>query len=174
MRLSFDGRADSLGLPIAAVRARARRPAIVAPVLLTVLALLAAPVCTAAPAQAARTFNLSDYGRLHLTSHHGFTLNEQGSASGTISGPIYIHLTVTSTNRVTAEVNLYPHGGSLTGHATASYRPSGAVATFSGTMAVVRGTGSYRHARGSGLSFTGTVQRSNDAVTVHVSGRMSA
>jgi hypothetical protein len=131
-------------------------------------------VSHAANAHIARAFSLNDYGRLHLTSHHGFTLNEAGSASGTISGTIYIHLTVASTNRVTAEVNIYPHGGSLTGYASASYRPSGAVATFNGTMAVVRGTGAYRRARGSGLSFTGTVQRSNDAVTVHVSGRMSA
>jgi hypothetical protein len=133
-----------------------------------------ASVSHAANAHVARAFSLNDYGRLHLTSHHGFTLNEAGSASGTISGKIYIHLTVASTTRVTAEVNIYPHGGSLTGYAGASYRPSGAVATFSGTMAVVRGTGAYRQARGSGLSFTGTVQRSNDAVTVHVSGRMSA
>ena len=45
---------------------------------------------------------------------------------------------------------------------------------FNGTMSVARGTGRYRHARGSGLSFTGTIRRSNDAVTVHVNGRMSA
>jgi hypothetical protein len=122
----------------------------------------------------ARTFSLNDSGRLHLTSHHGFTLNEQGSASGTISGTIYIHLHVVSTNHVTAEVNIYPSGGSLTGYASASYRPSGGVATFNGTMIIARGTGRYSHARGSGLSFTGTIQRSNDAVTVRVNGRMSA
>jgi hypothetical protein len=127
----------------------------------------------AARAHAARTISLSDSGRLHLTSHHGFTLNEQGSASGTISGTIYLHLTVVSTNRVTAEINIYPSGGSVTGKASASYHPSGAVATFSGTMSVVRGSGSYNHASGSGLSFTGTVQRSNDAITVHVSGKFS-
>jgi hypothetical protein len=124
-------------------------------------------------AQDARTLSLSETGRLHLTSHHGFTLNEQGSASGTISGTIYIHLTITSTNRVTAVVNIYPSGGSITGHASASYRPSGAQASFDGTMSVVSGSGRYAGAHGSGLSFTGTVQRSNDAVTVHVSGRIS-
>jgi hypothetical protein len=129
---------------------------------------------TAATAHAARTLSLSETGHLHLTSHHGFTLNEKGSASGTISGTIYLHLNVVSTNRVTAEVNIYPSGGSLTGNAKASYRPSGGVATFNGTMAIVRGTGRYSHARGSGLSFTGTITRSNDAVTVHVNGRMSA
>ncbi len=40
-------------------------------------------------------------------------------------------------------------------------------------MTIARGTGRYSGAHGSGLSFTGTVQRSNDAVTVRVSGGMS-
>jgi hypothetical protein len=142
-----------------------------AAVLGTALALPAAG--GAARAHAARTISLSDSGRLHLTSHHGFTLNEQGSASGSISGTIYLHLNVVSTNRVTAEINIYPSGGSVTGKASASYHPSGALATFSGTMSIVRGTGSYNHASGSGLSFSGTVARSNDAITVHVSGKFS-
>jgi hypothetical protein len=138
------------------------------------LAALVGPLAAgAATASAAGTVSLNDSGRLHLASHHGFTLNEQGLASGTISGTIYIHLNVVSTNRVTAEVNIYPSGGSVTGSASASYHPSGGVASFSGTMSVTRGTGRYSGAHGSGLSFTGTVQRSNDAVTVHVSGRMS-
>ncbi len=145
--------------------------AVVAVVLLCVA--FGAPASRAATARAAGTLSLTDTGHLHRTSHHGFTLNEEGSTSGTISGTIYIHLNIVSTNRVTAEVNIYPSGSSITGDATASYRPSGAVASFSGTMTIERGTGRYKGARGSGLSFTGTVQRSNDAVTVHVSGRMS-
>jgi hypothetical protein len=117
---------------------------------------------------------LSDTAHLHLTSKHKFTLNEQGYASGTISGTIYIHLNIVSVNRVTAEVNLYPSGGSITSYASASYHPAGSVATFNGSMYIARGTGRYSHAHGSGLSFTGTVKRENDAVTVHVNGRMSA
>jgi hypothetical protein len=138
------------------------------------IALAGSTASGAATARAARSFSLSETGHLHLTSKHGFTLNEQGSASGTISGTIYIHLNVVSTNRVTAEVSIYPNGGSLTGYATASYHPAGAVATFNGTMSITRGTGRYGHARGSGLGFSGTVQRINDAVTVHVNGRISA
>ena len=138
------------------------------------LAIAGAGTSGAATAHTARTLSLNETGHLRLTSHHGFTLNEKGSASGTISGTIYIHLNVVSTNRVTAEVSIYPSGGSLTGSANASYHPAGGVATFNGTMAIVRGTGSYSHARGSGLTFTGTITRSNDAVTVHVNGRMSA
>jgi hypothetical protein len=135
--------------------------------------LVCAPPAGAAEAIAARSVTLSETGHLRLTSHHGFTLNEKGSAAGTIDGTIYIHLHIVSTNRVTAEVNIYPSGGSITGYATASYRPAGALASFNGTMSIARGTGRYARAHGAGLSFTGTVQRSNDAVTVRVSGRMS-
>jgi hypothetical protein len=138
------------------------------------IAWVPAATAVASRAHASRTFSLNETGHLHLTSHHGFTLNEQGSASGTISGTIYIHLHVVSTNHVTAEVNIYPRGGSLTGYASASYHPSGGVASFNGTMSIARGTGRYPHAHGSGLSFTGTIKRENDAVTVHVNGRMSA
>ncbi len=62
------------------------------------------PSILAATARAAGTLSLRETGRLHLTSHRGFTLNEQGSTSGTVSGTIYIHLHIVSTNRVTAEV----------------------------------------------------------------------
>jgi hypothetical protein len=133
-----------------------------------------ADISRAATARGAGTFSLNDSGHLHLTSKHKFTLNERGRASGTIAGTIYIHLNVVSVNHVTAEVNIYPSGGSLTGYASASYHPNGAVASFNGTMRIARGTGRYSQARGSGLSFTGTIKRENDAVTVQVNGRMSA
>jgi hypothetical protein len=142
--------------------------------LLAVLAWVSTAEGAGPLASASRTFSLSDSAHLHLTGKHKFTLNEQGYASGTISGPIYIHLNIVSVNHVTAEVNIYPRGGSLTSYASASYHPAGGVATFNGTMRVARGTGRYSHAHGSGLSFTGTIKREDDAVTVHVNGRMSA
>jgi hypothetical protein len=122
---------------------------------------------------AARTLNLSESAHLHLTGHSGLKLNEQGSASGSIRGTIYIHLNVSSQNRVTAEVSIYPSGGSLTGYGSASYRVDGANALFSGTLSITRGTGTYAHAHASGLRFTGTIKRVNDATTVEVSGRLS-
>lgn len=124
-------------------------------------------------ALAARTFSLNESGSLHATSKHNFTLNEQGSASGTITGAIYVHLTIVSTSRVSAEVNIYPRGGSITGYGTASYHRGSQTATFSGSASIGRGSGSYAHAHGSGLSFSGTIARSNDAITVHMSGRVS-
>jgi hypothetical protein len=124
-------------------------------------------------ATVARSLSLSERGQLRLTSKKGFTLNERGSASGTIAGSIYIHLHLVSDSRVTAEVSIYPREGSLSGNGSASYRVEGGVAAFSGTLAITRGTGKYAHARASGLRFTGTIQRRNDAVSVQVSGPLS-
>jgi hypothetical protein len=143
---------------------------------LLVAAALAADVSWAAPgtrAVASRTFSLNESGALRATSKHEFTLNEKGSASGTIAGTIYVHLTVISSSRVTAEVNIYPHGGSISGFGTASYHRGSQTATFSGSASISRGTGSYAHIHGSGLSFTGTIERSNDAITVHMSGSVT-
>jgi hypothetical protein len=120
-----------------------------------------------------RSVTLSESGRLHLTSKQGFTLNEQGSASGTITGAIYIHLHLSSTSKVTAEVSIYPSGGSLSGNGSAAYRVEGSVAAFTGTLSITRGSGKYAHARASALRFTGTIQRRGDAVSVRVSGPLS-
>jgi hypothetical protein len=131
---------------------------------------LSAPQARAVVGDGARVLSLNENGSLHLTSKHGFTLNEKGLASGTVKGTIYVHLSIVSSSRVTAELNIYPSGGSITAQGTASYHKERTRASFSGSIAIERGTGSYAHAHGSGLSFSGTIQRSNDAVTVHVAG----
>jgi hypothetical protein len=128
---------------------------------------------TAPYASSARTFSLDENGDLRLTSKQGFTLNERGSASGTITGTIYVHLSIVSTSRVKAEVSIYPKQGSITGYATASYVKGATKANFSGSISISRGSGSYSHVHGSGLSFSGTIARSNDAVTVHVGGQVA-
>ena len=133
-----------------------------------VLAMFAAPASLAA-----KTFSLNENGNLHLTSKQGFTLNEEGPASGTVSGTLYVHLKIVSSTRVTAEISLYPHGGSITCSGSAAYKREGSTANFAGGLSINRGTGSYAKAHGSGLGFSGTIQRSNDAITVHVSGTAS-
>jgi hypothetical protein len=126
-------------------------------------------------ARVSRTISLNETGHLHLTSKHNFTLNEQGAATGTIAGTIYVHLTTVSSARVTAEVNIYAHGASFSGSGSGNYRRSATTASFSGSMSINRGTGSYAHVHGSGLSFSGTIAETrNDPITVHVSGRVSA
>ena len=56
---------------------------------------------------------------------------------------------------------------------TASYHKGETSASFAGSLSIDHGSGSYAHAEGSGLSFSGTIARSNDAITVHVSGKLS-
>jgi hypothetical protein len=125
-------------------------------------------------AHASRTISLNETGHLRLTSKHNFTLNERGTATGTVAGTIYVHLTAVSSTRVTAEVNIYARGTSFSGSGNASYRRGSTTASFAGSMSINRGTGSYAHVHGSGLSFSGTIAESNhDAITVHVSGRVS-
>jgi hypothetical protein len=124
-------------------------------------------------AKAARSVNLNDSASLHIQNKHGIELKEGGTAKGNLGGPLYLQLKVTSTRSVSAEVQVYPKGGSISGSAKASYRVSGSTASFSGTLAITKGSGTYSKAKASALSFSGTIQRSNDAVTVHVSGPMS-
>lgn len=128
----------------------------------------------AAPASSARTISLNETGHLQLTSKHDFTLNERGSATGTIAGLIYVHLTAVSSSRVTVEVNIYPHGGSISGSGSGAYHRSGSTAHFSGAMSFGRGSGKYARAHGSNLRFSGTIEESNrDAITVFVAGTVS-
>ena len=74
---------------------------------------------------------------------------------------------------MTAEVNIYPCGGSLTGSGSATIEVDRRHGEVLGTMSISRGSGSYSRARGSGLSFSGTVQRLGGAVAVRLSGPLS-
>jgi hypothetical protein len=134
---------------------------------------LGADGATTPAARAARTVSVSEVGQLHLISKHGYTLNERGTASGTIKGTITVLLKIVSSSHVTAEVAIYPTGSSIAGHGTASYHKGQGAASFAGSLSVERGSGSYDHAQGSGLSFSGTIAETDDAITVHVSGRFS-
>jgi hypothetical protein len=124
-------------------------------------------------ATASRTLTLNDSASLHLQNKHGVELKEGGTAKGTLGGPLYLQLKVTSTRSVSAQVQVYPSGGSVSGSAKASYSVAGSTASFSGTLAITKGSGKYSKAKASALSFSGTIKRSNDAVTVRVSGKMS-
>jgi hypothetical protein len=128
---------------------------------------------TAPHATASRTISLNDSASLRKQNSHELELKEEGTAKGTLGGPLYLQLNVNGTRSVTAQVQVYPKGGSIGGNASASYHVAGATASFSGTLTITKGSGTYSKAKGSGLSFSGTIQRSNDAVTVHVSGNMS-
>jgi hypothetical protein len=158
----------------ALVRPRISSAALAVGALTTAVAFGPVAAGAASPqARAARSINLSDSAKLHLQNKKGLVLKEAGAAKGTLPGTLYLQLKVTSTRSVSADVQVYPSGGSVSGVAKANYRVAGSTATFSGTLTITKGSGKYAKAKASALSFSGTIQRSNDAVTVHVSGKMS-
>src|SRR5580704_9502305 len=96
---------------------RNRRSAALAAILTTTTAgfcglMVAGPFgaegATPPSASAARTISLNETGTLRLVSKHGFTLSEQGTATGTIRGAISVQLKIVSTSRVSAEVTISP------------------------------------------------------------------
>lgn len=125
-------------------------------------------------ASSGRWIHINEVGRLHRVGKgsSGFKLDEKGYASGTIKGRMYIHLHVTAVNRATVKVSVYPRHGFIGGYAVARYYARGAKAHFSGKLRITGGSGSYEGAYGSGLSFSGTIKRVNDAATVRLSGRL--
>jgi hypothetical protein len=138
------------------------------------LALVGVAGASGSTAHAARTVSLNDTGNLHKTSKQGFNLYESGGVSGSVSGSISMHLKLIGTTKFTAELTVHPKGSSVSGKASGSYRVNGGTATCSGTLSITGGSGSYAGAHGSGISFSGKIQRSNDSVTVHVNGNFSS
>ncbi len=131
---------------------------------------LLAPV---AVAQAAGPLALKETGSLkRVGKAKGFDLTEQGAASGSIKGSIHLELKVVSTDKVTASVSVYPKGGALFGSGSASYHVHGGYAMFSGTLSIKGGSGGWKGAHASNLKFSGRIQRSNDNVTVNLSGKL--
>jgi hypothetical protein len=125
-------------------------------------------------AQAARSFFLSDSASLHKNNQKGVELKESGGAKGNLPGSIYIQLRLASARSVTAKIQVYPSGGSISAGAAATYRVvTSSSASFSGSLNISGGSGRFAKAKGSHLSFTGTVHRPSDSVSVHVSGNMS-
>jgi hypothetical protein len=126
----------------------------------------------ASRAHAARTVNIDETARLHLVSRSGSTLNERGTASGTLPGTVSARFKVTVVV-VTGSVTIYPRGGgSLTIKVLGVPQSAGTVAKFSGTLTVTGGSGRYAHARGSG-TFTSTVNRRTWAGTVHTNAKLT-
>lgn len=125
-------------------------------------------------AKAATTINLSDSARLHENNHKGLELKESGTARGNLPGSIFIQLRIAGRS-VTASIQLYQGSkDALTASASAVYSVRiSSTATFSGNMRITGGRGRYAKAKGSGLSFSGSVHRPGNAVSVHVSGKLS-
>lgn len=109
-------------------------------------------------ARSARALKVNDSGHLHLLHAFGEVIDEEGKASGTLPGTVFVHMTVGAAN-VTASFTIRTKaGGSIEGHGEAVLHSSGRYSSFAGTLSVSHGTGRYSHAHGTGKLY-GTIER---------------
>jgi hypothetical protein len=123
------------------------------------------------PAFTARTITLHETSRLHLVSHQGTQiLNEQGTSSGTLTGPLGVKLRIYYTT-ATLSFTASPRGGTFSGSGEGSYYVEGHIGHFNGTITITNGTGSYAHAGGS-LHATGLILRHQYELQFQATGTM--
>lgn len=123
-------------------------------------------------AHAARTIHIQEHGRLKFISERGVALIERGTAYGTYTATMIVDLTIHSKS-VSATVVIYPHGGTITGSANASYKIVKNLGYFGGTLNLGRGTGKYSHIAEVGhrpLGVSGVINRENFEVEVKAAG----
>jgi hypothetical protein len=146
-----------------------------------ILALVATTVWLSAPAlgrtgrptaKEAKTIDLVESASLELVHEEGSELTEHGHATGTYNAPVSATFTI-HPKSVTALVTVYPRGGSITGTAHANYVVQNSYGYFGGAFTVTHGTGTYRHASGKALGFSGTINRYTFAATVKAHGEVS-
>jgi hypothetical protein len=114
---------------------------------------------------------VNEYGRLQKQSSSGASIEEKGIGWGSFNCSVLIELTLSGT-LVTSRYTAYLQGGSISGTATAHIHSATTVAAyFSGTITLMRGTGSRSGASGT-ASFAGTISRTTYAMTTHIAGKL--
>lgn len=120
--------------------------------------------------QASKVY-LVENARLHVAHNNEYesTIGERGQAAGTFNAPVTTALTL-GPSQVTAVFTIYPHGGSISGTARANYIVKNSIGYFGGMLTITRGTGAYRHASGTNMGFSGTIDRQSFSMSIKVHG----
>jgi hypothetical protein len=125
----------------------------------------------------ARTSPVRDSANLHDVGSNGNLRTAEGPVSGTLPGTAHVVLRVSAVRvpdtTVTVEFTFHGSRGSVTGFGSGTFHFGlNTQATFDGKGVISRGTGRYRHARGSG-NIHGNVDPVNRSGTFQVIGHLS-
>jgi hypothetical protein len=124
-------------------------------------------------ASQSKVISVHDSSELHLIKAVGETLIEEGTVSGNLPGSVRTQVNINAAaGRAASSFTFHFKDGSLTGHANGKATSgSGGWESFSGTMKLEHGTGSYAHASGLGKMY-GALNRRNDQLKVQAIGQI--
>lgn len=120
---------------------------------------------------AARTLSITENVSLKLQKKVDAKLTHRGTVTGTIPGSARASSTLRGL-KLSGTVTVVTKQGTLRIKINGRARSSGVRLKFDGTATMDGGTGTYRHARGTGR-FDGVVDRSDWSATIRATGKLS-
>ncbi len=118
----------------------------------------------------ARSLSVLDEGKLHLVKSSGSLLIDEGAVHGTIPGRVKVRFVYDGNPSVSAQITIYGSHGTIQAKAKARLSsPTSPAPSFSGSLSIVGGTGSFAHAHGGGHLY-GVFYRRSYALTVQTQG----
>jgi hypothetical protein len=131
------------------------------------------PASTTHPA-GPRTQSIDENGQLTLDHSPGLgNYYEKGAITGTFAGTMSLHAQLEASGLAVSFTAKLP-GGSVSGKGRAIVSITGAAtAPLKGTASIMRGTGRYANAHGSGLRVVGTTALDGSKATVHLTGTVT-
>lgn len=120
-------------------------------------------------AHSTRSLRASDEAHLRYVSASGSTLYETGRASGTLPGPMRVHMNIGPT--FSGSFTIYASGGTIAGHGTATPHGVGVYESFAGSVTLTGGSGRFRHASGRAKLY-GTFNRDTYALLLQTEGTL--
>jgi hypothetical protein len=123
-------------------------------------------------ARAAKRVKFNEVAHLKYSHEKGTAIVESGNATGTYNAPLTAEFKLLAKS-VSARVTISPHGGTITGTATAKFIAKGELDYFGGEFKFGHGTGKFRHIseiKGKPLGFSGVLNHETDEGEVKTNG----
>jgi hypothetical protein len=122
-------------------------------------------------AKASKVKILNETLYMEISQIKGNVIYAQGKSTGQFNATVTLHLTLQNASKAVAQIYANNSNGTITGNGAAAYHASGALSSFSGKEATLKGTGKYSHVRSLGIKMTGTMNRRTLKITINLKGK---